>query len=138
MPVTRSELRKQHKQNHVDATHSLVLRMFQTICDEVTTYNNYGMTKYCIVMRYKPDYWMQQPLIDRVVEMLKAHYTDSHIYTHDGTISIEWTWADNFADNFAGSDSCTPVVDLNCDEQNENIQINITLPRRVTRSSSRK
>ena len=99
MPVTRSELRKEYEQNHVNVTNGMVLNMFNSICDEVTSYNNCGMTECCIVFR-DPKYWSQQPLIDRVMKMLKAHYTDSHIYTHDKTITIVWTYADNFANSF--------------------------------------
>ena len=141
MPITRSELRKQYERNHQTATDNLVKRMFQTICDDVTTYNNYGLTKYCMELKYRSAHWTQ-PLVDRVVDMLKAHYIDSHIYTFDKAITLEWTFQEHFADKSdVVTDSSTnsePVVDIKTssvdgNEKNGNIQINIS-----TRSSSRK
>ena len=172
MPVTRHELRKQYEQNHKSATEALVQSTFHSICDEVTICNNYGNTTYKMDFSYRA-YWTQ-PLVDRVVEKLKTHYTDTHIYSCDKVIYMTWTFMDHFADKTnmvtnssdaenvddkrlsasslltqkvaslpdefgdASLRNSTPVVDLNCDEKNENIQINITLPPRVTRSSTRK
>lgn len=164
MPITRSDLRKQYEQFNATATDSLVKRMFDTICDEITISNSYGSTKCCVELKYKSAYWTQ-PLVDRVVNMLKNHYTDSYIYTYDKAITIDWTLSDSpdlgterseaeFLTNslersrgeVVNNDSETnePLVtvktsQVDSDEKNDNIQINISLPSRVsTRSSSRK
>ena len=84
-------------------------------------------------------YWTL-PLVDMVVELLKTHYTDTHIYTCNKVIYMTWTFMDHFANktDMIADSSTNNVIDVQSVEDDKNIQINITLPSRVTRSSSRK
>ncbi len=137
MPITRSELRKQREINQKSATEGLIKNMFHSVCSEVTICNSYGTTTHKVNLKYSA-YW-SQPLVDRVVEMLQAHYIDSHIWTCDKAIMIEWTFADHFSDGDIAADSAAnSVIDVNRSNVDEDIQINISFPSRVTRSSSRR
>lgn len=151
MPVTRHELRKQYEQNHKNVIETMIQSTFNSICDEVTTSNNYGNTSHKVDFTYRA-YW-NQSLVDRVMELLKNHYTDTHIYSCNKIIYMTWTFMDHFADKTdMVADSSTnntenivealssyvPAVDVQSLDDDKNIQINITLPSRVTRSSSRK
>ena len=134
MPITRSELREQREKNQKNASAKMIDNMFDSICHDVTTCNMYGSTTHTIDLRYRM-HWTQ-PLMDRLVEKLKAHYIDSHIWECDKAVRIEW----NIDDSDIVEDSPTnSVIDVkNVSGDPENIQINISFPTRVTRSSSRK
>ena len=138
MPVTRHELRKQYEQNHKNVIEIMIQSTFNSICDEVTTSNYYGNTTHKVDFTYKA-YWTL-PLVDMVVELLKTHYTDTHIYTCNKVIYMTWTFMDHFANktDMIADSSTNNVIDVQSAEDDKNIQINITLPSRVTRSSSRK
>ena len=142
MPVTRSDLRKQYENNHKSAMEGLINSTFNQICDEITISNSYGKTMHKVDLTYRV-HWTQT-LVDRVVEILKTYYSDTHIYTCDKVIYINWTFADHFADSsdtenvVEASSSSVPANDILNLKGDEDIQINISFPSRVTRSSSRK
>jgi hypothetical protein len=135
MPITRTELHKQYLLIHRDATEKLITNMFNTVCDEITIYNSYGTTSYCLDLKYR-QYWTHE-LVDKVVEKLKLHFTDCEVFQCDRAINVNWSLPKNNSEiNDDVADNSATIVGDN--ENNKNIQINITLPSRITRSSTRK
>ena len=133
MPITRSELREQREKNQTTASAKMIEKMFDSICHEVDTCNSYGGTTHTIDLRYRPHWSL--PLVNRLVEQLKAHFIDSHVWECDKSVMIEW----NIDDNIVADSSNNSVINVNnLTGDEDNIQINISFPTRVTRSSSRK
>ena len=105
---------------------------FHRICSDVHVHNMYGFKKYTKDLKYT-QYWRKE-FTDKVVDLLKAHFTDSIITSLDHTINIDWS---------APTENI--FVEVNNekdahDDTDDNVEISITLPssRIRTRSSSRK
>lgn len=125
MPVTRSQLHEDYVKSENAQLNNHIDKMFFHICNEVNTSNLYGFKTYTKDVKYT-QFWKKE-YTDKVIEKLKAHFTDSIINSINDTIYIDWTLP---------TENITTSVQ---DEKEENIEINITLPSRIsTRASSKK
>jgi len=149
MSITRSDLKKQYEQNYTIETNNLINDMFNKICNDIHTTNNYGSTCYQKELFYV-QFWTNS-LCKKLVTMLKNHYIDSNVYLHECRITVDWSIPNDDITNtvVVGQMDEVPqqqnlkVTSSLSSEENfgkdNNIQINISLPSRVsTRSSARK
>jgi len=142
MSITRSDLKKQYEQNYTIETNNLINDMFNKICNDIHTTNNYGSTCYQKELFYV-QFWTNS-LCKKLVTMLKNHYIDSNVYLHECRITVDWSIPNDDITNSVVVDEGYTVrkssdQNLSDDGKDNNIQINISLPSRVsTRSSARK
>ena len=130
MPVTRAELQNSYIANHVGRTNKLVVSMFTTVCDEIDIANQYGCTKLQKDLTYI-QYWSDF-LIDKLVDMLKAHFVDSTIIVINRQILISW----NIDVNLIKPEPEPVPSNKKGNVENENIKIEISVPSQIrTRSS---
>jgi hypothetical protein len=133
MPITRAELLRKYQENYVKSIDSLISCTVEEISRQIETANSHGSTSYSHDLTYRP-YWTL-PSIDKLIDKLKVHYPDSDIYSIAKIVKINWKLDEK--DDVSDAPKNTAVVKTT--EDDKNIQINISLPSRIsTRSSTRK